>query len=102
MKMSGNPAGETRGSFPFTEPPAFPLSRALCSRLSHVNEVRFLALPSEVAFLLEGASQAPRFASVPPWPHVAPCDLAAEWSGRCGDTQEEERALLEAHPRGSP
>ena len=102
MKMSGNPVGETRGSFPFMEPPAFPLSRALCSCLSHVNEVHLLALPSEVAFLLEGASKAPRFASTPPWPHVAPCDLAAEWSGQRGDTEEEERALLEAHPRGSP
>ena len=83
--MSGNPIEETRGSLPFMEPPAFPQSRALRSCLSHVNEVHLLALPSEVAFLLEGASKAPRGTSTPPWPHVAPCDPAAEWSGRRGD-----------------
>lgn len=83
--MSGNPVEETRGSLPFMEPPAFPQSRALCSRLSHVNEVQLLALPSEVAFLLKGAIKVPRCMSTPPWPHVAPCDPAAEWSGRCGD-----------------
>lgn len=83
--MSGNPVEETRGSLPFMEPPAFPQSRALRSCLSLVNEVHLLALPSEAAFLLEGAGKAPRWVSTPPGPRVAPCDPAAEWSGRRGD-----------------